>query len=431
MSATTHPLCKKPVSRRLSQADLKFAQLARKTVGASKVDECMRAMHDSDVSNLKEQLLDKGYLDQATADDLDAALAEAPLPAPNSERLPPLKVDNLCSIIGETLGGIYLHRVLGKGGSGVVFAGRNADGEVRAIKVLHPRAARNLITCRRFGRESNALARLLHKNIVRVYASGVDRGLHYTTLEYCPGASLSTVVQTHGPLGLIAAIKVALEVTRGLKIAHSKDIIHRDIKPQNILICSDGQVKLADFGLAQIHGTQHLFTKKTVVGTAHYMSPEQSRAETVDDRADIYSMGVVLFYMLTGRWPFESKKKVDLVRQHRDELAPSPRIYRADLPDYVEELVARCLAKDPDERFDGADALIEALKEARAKALLQKLRVYAEETDHGEPCQMPPKRRRRPRVAKMNRSQAFWLAVCGSVFVSTFAIVFLLFSSLL
>ncbi len=421
----------RPSSGRLSPRDIKLAQLARKKISPSKVDECLREMYDSDVT-LQEQLLDKGYLDSDTAAELAAAIAEAPVPTESSTNLTPITTENLCGIVGENVGGVLLHRVLGKGGCGVVFVGRNAEGELRAVKIMHPRAARNKQTSRRFTRESNALARLTHKNIVQVYASGKDRGLYYTTLEYCAGASLFTVVQTHGPLTVIGALKVALEIARGLSAAHAQGIIHRDVKPQNVLICSDGQVKLADFGLAQIRGTRHLFRQGTVVGTAHYMSPEQSRAQSVDGRTDVYSLGVVLFYMLTGRWPFEAKRKADLVRQHQNAAPPSPRKFRADLPPFLDELILRCMEKNPEDRYPDMDALIDALKEVRAKALLVKLSVFAEETDHGPPSRVPQKRRRRRSVTSVPRKRAlFWGVLTLGVFVTTFAVFFLLFTSLL
>lgn len=343
----------------LSSKDLAFARLARDLISPSKVDECLREIHESD-SCLKSLLIDKGYLareDVAALEEL--ALSDRPT---RVRKRVNLNGENLDSILGQRVAGYKLLKVLGSGGKGVVFAGRNSEGQVRAVKILKPEAAGKGESTLRFNRESTAMNKLTHPNIVKVFGTGVDRGLHYILMEYVPGASLWEVLKAHGQLSVKASLKVAFEMCRALRHAHEQGIVHRDVKPQNIMVLPDNRVKLTDFGVAHCPDAEKLFRKDVAVGTAHFMAPEQSRGQTVDGRADLYALGVVLFHCLTGKWPFQGKTRRELISKHRNEPAPCPRSLRPELPREVSELVLRCLEKDPAWRFTGAKAVMRAIR---------------------------------------------------------------------
>ncbi len=345
----------------LSDQDLAFARLARNLISPSQVDECLRELHVSD-SCLKALLVGKGYLAAEDIAQLEQlALADK---GPTVRRTVALNTEEPEALAGQWVAGYKLLRVLGSGGKGVVYGARDEQRTVRAVKILRPEAAANTDSILRFTRESQAMHRLRHRNIVEVYETGFDRGLHYITMEYVPGASLWQVLKTHGRMSVKATLKLAYEILRALRHAHSRGIVHRDIKPQNVLIQPGTKVKLTDFGVASIPDAERYFRRDVAVGTAVFMPPEQSRGEAVDGRADLYSLGVLLFHCLTGAWPFVASTRRALVRQHQTVQAPCPKSFREDLRDDVAALVLRCLQKDPADRFASADAMLDAVRQA-------------------------------------------------------------------
>lgn len=259
-------------------------------------------------------------------------------------------------MIGQILNGRYeiLERV-GGGGMAVVLKARDRFlGRTVAIKVLRDQFAGDGEFLRRFRREAQAVASLSHPNIVPLFDFGQDEGTHYLVMEYVEGETLQEKVARDAPLAQRSAVDIAVQILDGLEHAHQKQVIHRDIKPHNIMITPRGRVKVADFGVAQAaHGSTLVHTGD-IVGSAHYFSPEQARGGPVDYRSDLYSLGVVLFEMLTGRLPFEGDNPVSVALKHVQEEAPCIRSIKEDLSPTLEAIVLRAMAKDPARRYQSA-----------------------------------------------------------------------------
>lgn len=272
-------------------------------------------------------------------------------------------------LIGREFGGYRLERMLGSGGTGSVFLGRRADApqDQAAVKVLIPPmqlgAADQAEFRARFRREAQTLQQLQHPHILVVRAMGEDEatGLPYMLLPYIDGGTLATRI-AQGPLSLAEASRYLAQVADALDYAHAHSIVHRDIKPANILLDQQGYIYLADFGLVKLFdGTRTtLTTAGQVMGTPEYMSPEQARGEQVGPAADTYSLGVVLYQMVTGRLPFQAKSLTDMLLQIVQSAPPPPRDLRPDLPEPVNMTILRALAKRPEDRFASAGDLSRA-----------------------------------------------------------------------
>jgi membrane protein YdbS with pleckstrin-like domain/predicted Ser/Thr protein kinase len=252
---------------------------------------------------------------------------------------------------------------LGEGGMAAVYRGRDLrlNREV-AIKVLHEDLTRDPDFLARFEREAQLVASLSHPNIVSVYDVGEDRGTNFIVMEYVRGRTLKEVIEREGSLTSGRAVAIMLPVLGALGYAHERGLIHRDIKPQNILVTSDGTPRLADFGIARLVDGSTTRTA-AILGSAHYLSPEQSRGEGATARSDIYACGVVLYEMLSGRPPFEGSNALAVAHQH---LNTPPALLRPTLPDLqpgLEQAVMRALAKDPDDRFGDAPDFARGLEE--------------------------------------------------------------------
>ena len=269
---------------------------------------------------------------------------------------------------GQKLDDFLLVRPLGQGGMAKVYLARqeSLDREV-AVKILKPDLAADENYVKRFQLEARAIAALVHSNIVQVYGVGVANGLHYMAQEYVRGTSLQQLVQTHGPLDLKRSMIVMKQVAAGLSIAGQRGIVHRDIKPDNILISENGEVKIADFGLArstpnQSTANQTQLTEVGVtMGTPLYMSPEQVQGEKLDHRSDIYSFGVTCYYMLSGKTPFEGETPLSIAVQHMNAAPQTLFNQRPDIPSEVCELVQRMLAKNRDDRIQSAGDIVTAV----------------------------------------------------------------------
>ncbi len=274
-------------------------------------------------------------------------------------------VDNATIIDGR----YRLERRVGVGGMATVY--RAWDEQLRrhvAVKVLHASRAADPTFVERFKREACATANLAHPNIVAVYTWGACDDTYYIVMEYVDGPNLKQVVRERGPLPEAEALEIAAQVAAALDAAHARGIVHRDITPHNILVADDGRVKVTDFGIAHAAGATHLTTAHTVLGTAHYLSPEQVLHRPVDGRADLYSLGAVLSELLTGRPLFSGDSLASVALQHAYVEPPSPRVHRPDLSAATEAVVRRMLAKDPDARYPTASELRDALIAARAEA---------------------------------------------------------------
>src|SRR5215475_5441540 len=269
----------------------------------------------------------------------------------------------------------YLESKLGAGGMGTVYrAGRLRIGDRVAVKVLHPDRMADPHAVERFRREAQTAARLMHPNVVTVYDFGVSReGLNYLVMELAEGESLRRLVKRHGRLAETAAAEIIRQVCAALDEAHRQGIVHRDNKPENILVQTIPgglQVKLLDFGIAALRDVKagRLTRTGAVVGTPHYMSPEQCLGEELDGRSDIYSLGIVLFEMLTGVVPFDSPTTTAIVVKHVNDPPPQPRILNPKISPAVESVVLRALEKRRDARPQTAGEMARELIAAAGSA---------------------------------------------------------------
>jgi Protein kinase domain len=251
--------------------------------------------------------------------------------------------------------------VLGQGGMARVHQGvdRQLDRRV-AIKVLAPPFDRDGEFVERFRREARAAAGLSHPNIVAVFDSGSDDGTHFIVTELVEGETLADRLRHGGPMPPADAVAVAVDVTRALAAAHALGLIHRDIKPGNVMLLPDGRVKVVDFGIARAAGSDTLTHTGVVLGSTAYLSPEQAGGQPVDERADLYSLGCVLYEMLTGRVPFSADTPIATMYRHVNEDAPPPSTIAPVQPE-LEDVVLRCLEKEPKRRFSSAAELEAAL----------------------------------------------------------------------
>jgi eukaryotic-like serine/threonine-protein kinase len=255
-----------------------------------------------------------------------------------------------------------LHRKLARGGMADVYLARDQllDRPV-AVKVLFSEYAKDETFVERFRREARAAANLNHPNIVAIYDWGQQYGTYFIVMEYVEGRTLSEIIRTEGPLHPNRAAEVTADVAAALAFAHRNGVIHRDIKPGNILITSTGQVKVADFGIAQAltaEATQANLTQVgAVMGTATYFSPEQAQGKPADPRSDLYSLGCVLYEMLTSRPPFNGETPVAIAYKHVQEQPPAPSSVAAGVPESLEAIELKLLAKDPADRYPSAEDL--------------------------------------------------------------------------
>lgn len=267
------------------------------------------------------------------------------------------------------MGRYQLNRTLGRGAMGVVYLGYDeAIGREVAIKTIH----RNLLDgadgadwLERFRREVRAAGRCLHPNIVTIFEYGEEQGIPYIVMEYAPGRELRDYLQDRQPLPLANAVAVIVQVLHALDHAHSHGIVHRDIKPGNILLLADSQVKVSDFGIARVEAISGMTQHGVTVGTPSYMAPEQFSGQEIDRRADLYATGVVLFELLTGVRPFAGPGAGELMYKVLNELPPRVSTLNPRLPAELDAVLNQALAKTPDGRFQSANEFIAILESLR------------------------------------------------------------------
>jgi serine/threonine-protein kinase len=262
-----------------------------------------------------------------------------------------------------------LHRRLARGGMADVFLARDQllDRPV-AVKVLFPEFATDPNFVERFRREAQSAANLNHPNIVSVYDWGQEEGTYFIVMEYIEGRSLADILRTEGPLHPQRAAEVASDIAAALGFAHRNGVVHRDVKPGNVLISPSGQVKVADFGIARALGAgaeENLTQAGSVMGTATYFAPEQAQGLPLDPRSDLYSLGVVLYEMVTGRPPFSGESPVAIAYKHVQEQPAPPRHLNTNVPADLEAIILKLLSKNPQQRYPSAEDLRADLRRFR------------------------------------------------------------------
>ena len=251
---------------------------------------------------------------------------------------------------------------IGEGGMAEVYRGFDPVlNRTVAIKVLLPQFARDAGFLARFRREARAAAGVTHEHIAGVYDSGSDGPYHYIVMEYVEGQSVKERLRREGPLPLPEALRIAAEAAEALEAAHEAGVVHRDIKPHNVLLGRDGQVKVTDFGIARAAAVAGQTDTSTIVGSVHYISPEQARGAGVGPQGDLYSLGATLFEMLAGKPPFEAGDRLAILHKHIYDRPPRLSVLRPGLPAEVDSVVAHCLEKDVSRRFASARELLSSL----------------------------------------------------------------------
>src|SRR5450830_972146 len=282
--------------------------------------------------------------------------------APAAAGAPAAAADAPPAAEGRLIAGRYrVERRLGGGGMAEVFLARDATlGRLVAVKVLRERFADDEQFLARFHREARAAAALNHPNVVVIHDRGGSADSLYIVMEYVPGETVKELVQRAGRLSPAAARVIELDLLAALQAAHDGGIVHRDVTARNVLLTEDGRVKVADFGIARFDSST-LTSTGVVMGTSRYLSPEQARGEPTDERSDLYSAGVVLFEMLTGRLTFEGNNDLAIALRHANEPAPAPTALVPDLPPALDTCLGRALRKDPAQRFQTAREFAAAL----------------------------------------------------------------------
>ena len=262
-------------------------------------------------------------------------------------------------MIGRVISGRYVvQAIVGTGGMAVVYrAFDRKNNRVVAIKVLRPEYESDEEFVRRFSREAEAASKVSHENIVNMLDVGIDGDLRYIVMEYVDGQTLKDLIRQQGYISPDVAIRMTIRILAAVDHAHRNGIVHRDIKPQNILVDSEGRVKVADFGIARLKATQTTTIeggKPSAMGSVHYFSPEQARGEVADEKSDLYSVGVVMYEMLTGDVPFDGDTTFSVALKHVNEAPKSMRARRAGISKALDEVVMRALSKDAARRYQNA-----------------------------------------------------------------------------
>jgi len=244
---------------------------------------------------------------------------------------------------------------LGKGGMGKVY--RVEDKKIKeevALKLIKPEIASDKKTIERFSNELKMARKIAHRNVCKMYDLGEEKGIHYITMEYVPGEDLKRLTRKVEQFSAGKTISIAKQVCEGLAEAHRLGVVHRDLKPQNIMVDEEGNARIMDFGIARSVKDRGITGAGVMVGTPEYMSPEQAEVKEVDQRSDIYSLGVILYEMVTGRVPFEGETPLGIAMKHKNELPKDPREFNAQIPEDLERVILNCMEKDKDKRYQSA-----------------------------------------------------------------------------
>ncbi|HET8607930.1 MAG TPA: protein kinase [Gaiellaceae bacterium] len=321
-------------------------------------------------------------------------------------------------VVGELVADRYeLEELVGTGGMSSVFRAhdRLLDRKV-ALKVLHPQFGDDDEYVERFRREARSVARLSHPNVVTVIDRGEEDGRQFIVFEYVDGENLKHVIDRSGALPIETAVALAHQIARALAFAHEHGLVHRDVKPQNVLLNGDGRAKVTDFGIARSLDVKHGVTQTgTVLGTSDYIAPEQAQGQQVSAQTDVYSLGAVLYELLTGETPYSGENFVAVAMQHINDPPPSARALRPEVPPRLDAALKRAMAKDPRDRFPSMDAFCNELA-----AVLHEL-GHRDDEDTAATVVVPPPAAApvaaagapvaRPRARRQARGGAPWIAL--------------------
>ncbi len=273
-------------------------------------------------------------------------------------------VENL-KMIGHILDNRYkILEEVGTGGMAVVYKAQDILlDRIVAVKILHAKYGDDHDFVVRFRQEAQAAAKLSHPNIVNIYDVGYDENVHYIVMEYVRGETLKEYIEKHGHLPINTSIQITFDIGEALENAHKNGIVHCDIKPHNILVTETGRIKVADFGIARaVNSSATNKDDHAVLGSVHYFSPEQASGGPVDERTDIYSLGVVMYEMMTGVVPFEGETAISVALQHVQDDIPLPTKYNRRIPRLVEQCILKAMAKNPDDRFQSIAEMMSELR---------------------------------------------------------------------
>jgi serine/threonine protein kinase len=310
-------------------------------------------------------------------------------------------------VVGEKIADRYeVEELVGHGGMSSVYKAKDSLLERHvALKILHEQYGADEGFVERFKREARSVAQLQHPNVVTVIDRGEENGRQYIVFEYIDGENLKEHVVRHGRLEVREALEIAVEVARGLAFAHEQGLVHRDVKPQNILLYGDGHAKVTDFGIARTVDVDGGMTQTgTVLGTSNYIAPEQASGQPVDAHSDVYALGVVLYELLAGEVPFPGESFVAVAMKHMHEPAPNLLDVRGDVPLRVAAAVDRALEKDPEQRFPTMDAFAAELEACLA------------ELDHGpdgDATVVIPSRQSAPAPPRRRKQVSRWPIAIG------------------
>ena len=261
-------------------------------------------------------------------------------------------------LIGALFDGRYkVLKKLGTGGMATVYLAEDQElGRRVAIKILNAKHASDEQFVERFRREASSAAGLSHPNIVQIYDRGKAEGTYYIAMEVIEGRSLKELIVDRGPSPIPVAVNYGRQILAALRFAHRNGVVHRDIKPHNVLVDEEGRVKVTDFGIARA-GASEMTEVGSIIGTAQYLSPEQARGAPVDARSDLYSVGVVLYELLTGEAPYNGETPVEIAMKHLSAVPEPPSAKRPEVPPELDAVVLRALAKNPDDRYQSVEEM--------------------------------------------------------------------------
>jgi serine/threonine protein kinase len=300
----------------------------------------------------------------------------------------PLKAEEggaVTDSITEKLGKYKIIEEVGRGEFATVYKAVDTTlDRTVALKVLAPHLLWDYAFVQRFQREARVAANLDHPNILTIYEVGQIEGVYFIAMRFLEGRTLSQILEAEGPLPVSRVRAIIEQVASALDYAHARGFVHRDIKPSNVIVAEDGRATLTDFGLVKAGEGTKLSTTGMVFGTPEYMSPEQAQGEKVDGRSDIYSLGIMLFEMLSGQVPFEADTPLEVSVKHLTAALPLPRAVNPDIPELVERVILKAMAKAPEDRYQRVSEMAEALKRAMEGGVKERVKEPLEIVEEEE-----------------------------------------------